>query len=78
MRNPVEIRQVDVGRGKAGKIRSSRGRDLARFPVFEPKPNDMLNATNGLRLRLRLNFVRDVTRLSVQASDRNKTEHAKD
>ena len=77
MRNPVETRQVDVGRGKACKIRCGRGRDLARLSILEPNPNDVLNAANGLRLCLRLNFVGNIACLSVQAADRNKSDYAK-
>jgi len=54
MRNPIEIRQVDVGRRKARKIGGALSRDGGRFSVLEPKPNDVLNAANYVRLRLLL------------------------
>ena len=57
MRNPIEIRQVDVGRGKAREIRRGRRRDGGGFSILEPNPNDMLNAANYVRLRLLLNFL---------------------
>ena len=77
MRNPIEIRQVDVGRGKARKIGRGRGRDGRRFSILEPNPNDVLNAASCRRLRLRLNVAGNFDCLSVQASDRDKNNHTK-
>ena len=77
MRNPVEIRQVDVGRGKARKIGRRRGGDGGRFSVLEPNPNDVLNGARCLRLRLWLNIFINIGCLSVQASDRDQDHHAK-
>src|ERR1700682_154156 len=75
MRNPIEIRQVDVGRGKARKIWRRCGRDGRRFSILEPNPNDVLNAAHCRRLRLRLNVAGNIDCLSVQASDRDKNNH---
>jgi hypothetical protein len=76
MRNPVEIRQVDVGCGKAREIRRGRGRDLAHLSILEPNPNDVLNAAGCRRLRFRLNVASGIDRLSVQVSDRDENNHA--
>jgi len=75
MRNPIEIRQVDVGCGKARKIGRGRGRDGRVFSILEPNPNDVLNTANGPGLRLRLNVVGRVDWPGVQALDRDKNNH---
>jgi len=77
MRNPIEIRQVDVGRSKARKIGRGRRRDGRVFLILEPNPNDVLNAASCRRLRLRLNLVGKIDCLSVQESGRDKNNHPK-
>lgn len=46
MRHSVKVRQVHIGRGKAGKIGRRDWCDVGRFPVLEPNPDDVLNAAD--------------------------------
>ena len=78
MGDPVEIRQVDVGRGKARKIGRCCGRDLRRLSILEPNPNDVLNAVDRSRRRWRLNVAGHLVCLSVQRLRREKNVCAKD
>lgn len=78
MGDAVEIRQVDVGRGKAGKIGRCCGRDLRHLSILEPNPNDVLNAVDRSRRRLRLNLVGNLARLSVHRPRREKNKCTQD
>ena len=81
MRNSVEIRQVDVGRGKAGEIRRGCSGDLRRFSVLKPDPNYVLDTANCCRLRLRLTVVGNIAcliaggRVEVDTTSRDAAYH---
>lgn len=72
MSDSIKVGQVYVGRGKARKIGRGHRRDGGRFPILEPNPDDVPNAIDRCRLRLRLKAAARFADLSVQPLGRGK------